>query len=68
MVPMSSIDPAISQVLLAREHAQNQQINLAVLAKGLDAQKQVGDSINAMIEQVVDVQKQISAGYLDVKA
>ena len=65
---MSSIDPAVSQVLLAREHAQRQQVNIALLAKGLDAQKQVGDSINALIEQVVDVQKQISAGYLDVKA
>tara|TARA_R110002049_G_scaffold2750_4_gene21896 strand:+ start:37796 stop:37993 length:198 start_codon:yes stop_codon:yes gene_type:complete len=65
---MSGIDPAVSQVLLARDHAQRQQIDIALLAKGLDSQKQIGDSINALIEQTVDVQKQISAGYLDVKA
>ena len=65
---MSSIDPAVSQVLLAREHAQQQQVDIALLAKNLDSQKQVGDSVNALIEQAVDVQKQISAGYLDVKA
>ena len=65
---MPSIDPAVSQVILAREHAQRQQIDVALLAKGLDSQKQIGDSMNALIEQVVDVQKQISAGYLDVKA
>ena len=65
---MSGIDPAVSQVLLARDHAQRQQIDMALLAKGLDSQKQIGDSINALIEQVVDVQKQISAGYLDVRA
>ena len=65
---MSGIDPAVSQVVLAREHAQRQQIDMAMLAKGLDSQKQIGDSMNALIEQVVDIQKQISAGYLDVKA
>ena len=65
---MSSIDPAVSQVLLAREHASRQQVDIALLSKSLDAQKQVGDSFNALIEQVVDVQKQIAAGYLDARA
>ena len=65
---MSSIDPAVSQVLLARDYAARQQVDIALLGKNLDVQKQIGDSINALIEQTVDVQKQISAGYLDVKA
>ena len=65
---MSSIDPAVSQVLLARDHAAQQKVDVALLAKSLDAQKQTGDSINALLKQVVDVQKQIAAGYLDVQA
>ena len=65
---MPSIDPAVSQVLLARQHAVRQQVDIAMLSKSLAAQKQVGDSLNAMIEQVVDIQKQIAAGYLDTTA
>ena len=64
---MSAIPAAVSQVLLARQDATAQQIELAIVGKQLDVQQQVGDSINAMLEQVADVQRQIARGHLDVR-
>ena len=65
---MSSIPAPVRQVLQAQNDATRQQINTAVLRKSLDNQKQTGDAINALLEQAVEVQRQIADGHLDVKA
>lgn len=64
---MSSIPAPVQQVLQAQNDAGRQQINTAILRKGLDHQKQTGDAINALLEQAVDVQRQIADGHIDVK-
>jgi len=65
---MSSIPAPVRQVLQAQNDATRQQINTALLRKSLDNQKQTGDAINALLEQAVEVQRQISDGHLDVNA
>jgi len=64
---MPSIDPAVSQVLAARQASTNHQIGIAVAAKQLDVAKQTGDSINQILESVAQAQSQIAKGHLDVK-
>lgn len=64
---MSPIPAPVQQVLQARQQATLQKVDVAVAGKQMDAQKQTGDAINAMLEQVVDVQKQIAKGHLDVR-
>jgi hypothetical protein len=64
---MSSIPAPVRQVLAAQNEATNQQINTALLRKGLDAQQQAGDAINALLEQTVELQKQFASGHIDVK-
>jgi hypothetical protein len=64
---MSSIPAPLRQVLAAQNDATNQQINTALLRKGLDAQQQAGDAINALLEQTVELQKQFASGHIDVK-
>ncbi|WP_372720501.1 putative motility protein [Novipirellula sp.] len=64
---MSSIHPAVASVLNARNDATQQQVQMAVIAKGLDVQEQTGDAINAMLEQAKQVQTQIASGHLDVR-
>ena len=65
---MSSIPAPVRQVLQAQNDATRQQINTAVLRKSLDNQKQTGDAINALLEQAVEVQRQVADGHLDVNA
>lgn len=65
---MSSIPAPIRNVLQARNDATRQQIDTALMRKSLDSQKQTGDAINALLEQAVEVQRQIANGHLDVKA
>ncbi len=64
---MSSIPPAVSQLLQARSEATRQKVDIALLGKSLDAQKQAGDAANALLEQAVEVQKQLANGHLDVR-
>ncbi|EMI18879.1 hypothetical protein RMSM_04199 [Rhodopirellula maiorica SM1] len=64
---MSSIHPAVASVLNARNDATQQQVQMAVIAKGLDAQEQSGDAINALLEQAKQVQTQIANGHIDVR-
>ncbi len=64
---MSSIPAAIRQALQAQQQSTAQKVDLAVVKKQLDVQKQTGDAINALLEQAVSVQKQIASGHLDVK-
>ena len=64
---MSAIPPAVQQALRARNQATRQQIDTAIVRKGLDIQKQSGDAIVALLEQTAELQRQIADGYLDVK-
>jgi len=64
---MSSISPAVAAVLQARQDATNQQIDIALLGKQLDVQQAVGDSINQLLKESVDIQKQLAAGHIDVR-
>ncbi|MFK8112908.1 MAG: YjfB family protein [Rubripirellula sp.] len=64
---MSSIPAPVRQVLQARSDATQQQINTAIVKKGLDTQKQTGDAINELLSQAVDVQRQLAKGHIDVK-
>lgn len=65
---MSSIPAPVRQVLQAQNDALSQKVGIAVLGKQLDAQQQAGDSVNALLAQNVQIQKQIAAGHLDVQA
>lgn len=64
---MSSIPPAVSQLIRAQSNAVQQQIGFAVLGKSLDAQKQAGDAAISLLEQAVSVQKQLANGHIDVR-
>lgn len=64
---MSSIPDPIIQFVAAQADATNQKINVALLRKGLDTQKQIGDAINALIEQAANLQAQLASGHIDVK-
>jgi hypothetical protein len=66
-IAMSSIPAPVQQALQARNDATQQQVATAVVRKSLDVQKQTGDAINALLEQAVNVQRQIADGHLDVK-
>ncbi len=65
---MSAIPAPVAQVLAARQQATAQKIDLAVLGKQMDLQKQTGDAINQLLESTVQAQKQIANGHLDVHA
>ncbi|KAA1260120.1 hypothetical protein LF1_26590 [Rubripirellula obstinata] len=65
---MSSIPPAVSAALSVQQQSTAAKINVAVMAKQLDAQRQAGDAINQILESTVQASKQIAAGHLDVKA
>jgi hypothetical protein len=43
------------------------QIDVAIVGKSQQIQKQQGDAIVALIEQAAQVQQQLSSGHLDVK-
>lgn len=64
---MSAIPPAVSQALQAQHQASRQQIDYALLGKHLEAQKQAGETVNQMLSQAAEVQKQLAAGHLDVR-
>lgn len=63
---MSAIPAPVQQVLAARQNATAAKINMEVLGKQLDTQKQIGDSINQLLQQSAIAQKQIANGHLDV--
>lgn len=63
----ASLDPVISQAIRANHQATMQKVDFAVAKKQLDSQQQIGEAINAMIEQTAVAAKQISEGYLDVR-
>ena len=58
----SAIDPAIASVLAAKEAATRAQINYAVAGKQLDATRQQGDALNALLQQSAQLSKSLSSG------
>ncbi len=64
---MSNIPPAVSQLLQARTDATRQEIDIALIAKNLDAQKQAGDAVNALLQQAANMQQQLNDGHIDVR-
>ncbi|MDA8745008.1 putative motility protein [Rubripirellula amarantea] len=64
---MSAIPAPVQLALNAQTAAVYQKIDIAVMGKQLDAQRQTGDAINQMLETTVQAQKQIAQGYLDVQ-
>ena len=64
---MSSIPNAVTQVLRSREAAAAQQVQMALLRKRLDTQQQTGEAINQLIEQAVEIQRQLSENRLDIR-
>ncbi|WP_044300849.1 hypothetical protein [Rhodopirellula sallentina] len=64
---MSAIPAPVQQVLQARQDATQTKIDTALLGKQLDVQEATGDAINQMVREVVDVQKQLSNGHIDVR-
>lgn len=65
---MSPIPAPVQQVLKARQDSTQSKIDMALLGKQLDVQKQTGDAINQMIREVADVQKQLAGGHIDIRA
>ena len=64
---MSSISRPVQHVLEARNEALRQQIDTALVKKGLDSTRQTGEAINQLLAQSVEIQRQLAAGHLDVK-
>jgi hypothetical protein len=62
MCSSSSLDPAVSSVLAAKEAAMRTQINFAVAGKQLDATKQQGDAANELLEQSLQLSKSLTSG------
>ena len=63
----SAIPPAVAQVFQARNDANAQKLNMAVIGKQLDNQRMMGDALNQLLEQTKLAQQQIQNGYLDVR-
>lgn len=64
---MSAIPSPVQQVLQARQDATRSKIDMALLGKQLDVQQQTGDAINHMLREIVDVQKQLANGHIDIR-
>jgi hypothetical protein len=59
---MSGIDCAVQNVLNAKQDALQQQISITVAAKQLDAARQQGDAVNALLQEAVQLSKAAGAG------
>jgi hypothetical protein len=59
---MSGIDCAVQSVLNAKQDALHNQISIAVAAKQLDAVRQQGDAVNALLQEAVQLSKALGAG------
>ncbi len=64
---MSRISPAVQSVLLARQDANRQQIDMALLGKSLETQQELGNTLNELLQQSVDIQKQLASGHIDIR-
>lgn len=70
MNSVSGVSPNITKLIkMAGESAQtSSKIAYAIAGKQLQASKQAGEAAVKLIEQVVDLQDQLSSGHLDVQA
>lgn len=59
---MTSIDPAISGLLAAKDSAVKTQIGFAVAAKQLDASRQEGEAVNQLLQAAARMSKAIGKG------
>lgn len=59
---MGSIDPAISNLLAAKQNAIQSQAAFAVAAKSFSAQKQQGDAMVQLIEAAAQISKAVGRG------
>ncbi len=59
---MPAIDSAITNVLAQQQASLANQVSMAVQAKTLDAARQQGDAVNALLEQAVQLGKSLTAG------
>jgi hypothetical protein len=69
MNSVGGVSPAITQLIEAvGEKAQtDSKIAYAIVGKQLQASRQSGEAAVHLIEQVVDLQRQLSKGHLDVQ-
>ncbi|MCA9270949.1 MAG: hypothetical protein KDA41_20855 [Planctomycetales bacterium] len=61
---MNSIDSAISSVIAAKESAIQTQVQFALAAKSLSAQKQQGEAMVQLVEAVAQMGKSLGRGLL----
>jgi hypothetical protein len=64
---MSSISPNVQSVLQGRKDATQAQVDNALLGQQISALEQTGQAIDKMIVELVDVQKQLANGHIDVR-
>ncbi|MEM6365155.1 MAG: hypothetical protein AAF539_00845 [Planctomycetota bacterium] len=64
---MSHISSAIRPVLQAQQDATRTKIDIALLGQSLDSQREIGDAVNQLIQDVADLQKQLRGGHIDVR-
>ena len=60
---MSSLDPAISSLLAAKESAVNSQIQFALAGKALDSARQQGAAVTQLIEDAAQISPSINTGH-----
>lgn len=59
---MDSIDGAINSVIGAQQYAMRSEINMAVAAKQLDAQRLIGNAAVSLIETAAQISKEAGKG------
>lgn len=64
---MSSITPAVQSALQGRQNATQAQVDSALVGQQINSLEQTGKAIDKMIVELVDVQKQLASGHIDVK-
>lgn len=64
---MSSISPAVQSALQGRQDATQAQVDSALLGQQINSLEQTGQAIDKMIVELVDVQKQLANGHIDVR-
>ncbi len=60
-------DFTIAAASAVKQSQVQNQVDYAVAGKTLQAQKQQGDAVIQLLEQAVEVQDQLSNGYIDVQ-
>lgn len=64
---MNSISPTVQSALKGRQDATQAQVDSALLGQQISSLEQTGKAIDKMIVELVDVQKQLASGHIDVR-